>query len=1172
MNQDEKDKLEKKSKEDLIKLLEKANEEESKRLSTKKKIVDMTKEELELRTQLDSNHASGLGITMQLAAANGDILAAVEARREVDKHIKKIQDDLYETALSIAKEDEKFNKLGEQQKILMEEMKGLTGDELEAKKEQKKELEEQQKLRVLEIQSQDTSLQISRDTLQELNNQTKALEEQLGEFTNLSEEAAKVAKETKGIGQSVGELAFGLVDYSNTGIGKFQTLTATIIKTGDGFSGLKAGLLTAFSLTNLGATAFTKVAESMAIMLTGLDKTSTAFAAATGTGEMYQSTLEDIVQENISMGVGFENASKGLKGLLENQIGFVDMAKSTQKALAAQAGMLERIGVSAETSADLMNTFSKTMGLGAEDSMALTKNLAMMGDVVGISSSKMIKDFQDANKTLAVYGKQGVKHFTNLAAAAKAAGVEMGTLLGVAGKFDTFEDAADTVGKLNALLGANMSSTEMLMMTEDKRVETLIQQMQVNGESFAQMDRFKQKALANAVGITDMADANKIFGMSMSQYRNYSSQMDQNQLSQEKWKEAIKATVPIQEKLTAMLAKWAPKMTEWLDAITWALDGMLSGLDWLYEKSNGYFPYIVMAVGALVVAFNGLVAIQKAAIAIEMVKQVKDAHGLKAAFKKWVSLKGNTAAQVENTAVDKLDLIQKKLGIGTKTVETQLTDKDTGSKHLNAAAGKKGIVTRISETASRWVSIATMKVQAAWEWTVGKAKAFGQWVSKTRLGVWVKERAAKWLGVGASVAETSAEAGATGAKLTSLPVSGMVTASNTTMAASGWAAAAAIAAVGLAFLGMGAGIYLAAIGLAELVVAFKGLGWAALAAAVAIGILMVPFVALMVVLGIALYSGVLPGAAGAILAIGAAALMMGVGIGLAAYGMSFMVASMKGAGVDGLLMAVALYIISSSLVTMMAGLFGVIPALIGFAGSAAAAGTSAWILALPILAIGAAAMMMGMGFKLAFEGAAVLVGAFKGMGPEAYYAAYSIGALSAAFAAFAITMAVIVYSGLWVAFAAGIGLVVLAMGALVFAFNMLSIENLNAVASALQSLNELAGNMSGMTMGVTFVGNLARDLETLEGTINPEIQSTLDSLVSLSANQTNETITKSSAETKAESQFQITQNLQNKLDITVKLGETTLVKEIKRIVRDEIDWSEGEMQIVTKKIVVAGDE
>ena len=102
---------------------------------------------------------------------------------------------------------------------------------------------------------------------------------------------------------------------------------------------------------------------------------------------------------------------------------------------------------------------------------------------------------------------------------------------------------------------------------------------------------------------------------------------------------------------------------------------------------------------------------------------------------------------------------------------------------------------------------------------------------------------------------------------------------------------------------------------------------------------MVPFVALMVVLGIALYSGVLPGAAGAILAIGAAALMMGVGIGLAAYGMSFMVASMKGAGVDGLLMAVALYIISSSLVTMMAGLFGVIPALIGFAGSAAAAGT-----------------------------------------------------------------------------------------------------------------------------------------------------------------------------------------------------------------------------------------
>ncbi len=1181
---DEKDKkdeeLDEKAKDALIKKFREENKARKEAKKLQKEVLDMTKEEFEIHQKKASAEASGLTITMQLAAANGDILAAVEARKKVEAKIKKLQDEMHDRAINVAKDYPKWNELAETKKTLMEDMKKLKGDDLEAAKNQNKELEEQQKLFIENLQEQDSSLQTSRDMLQALNSQTKALEEQLGAFSNLSPEATMVAKEVKGIGIAVGELAFGLVDYSTTGIGKFQLLAATIAKAEGGFAGLKAGLLSAFSATNLAATAFTKVTDSMMMMLMSLDKSSTEFAKATGSGEMYQSTLEDIVQENISMGVGFENASKGLKGLLENQIGFVDMSKSTQKALAAQAGMLERIGVNAETSADLMNTFSKTMGLGAEDSMALTKNLAMMGDVVGISSGKMIKDFQEANKTLAVYGKQGIKHFTNLAAAAKAAGVEMGTLLGIAGKFDTFEDAADTVGKLNALLGANMSSTEMLMMTEDKRVETLIQQMQVNGESFAQMDRFKQKALANAVGITDMAEANKIFGMSMSQYRNYSSQMDQNQLSQQKWEEAIKATVPIQEKLQAMLAKWAPKMTEWLDAITWGLDMILSGLDWLYEKSNGTFPYIVMAVGALVVAFNGLVAVQRAALGIEAVASVWREKGLKAAFKKWVALKGNTVAQLEETAAKKTDEIVTKQKSAADQIDSAVTDNNTRSNVTNNSTRSTGIIVTLRAWAAKIKDTAASAAGTVWTWASAvaqgawnTAKALGNKVMKSGLVMWGLEKIAKfknwvmtWLGIKAEAVQNTLR------KTDTIPTNVAVTQTNTAMGTSMWATAAAILAVGVAFLALGAGIYLAAIGLAELVLAFKGMGDAALAATVAIGILMVPFVALMVVLGVALYTGVLPGAAAAILAIGAAALMMGIGVGLAAYGMSFMVTAMKGAGVDGLIMAVALGIISYTLITLVGALVGAIPALIAFAGSAAAAGASAWVLAIPILAIGAAIALAAWGMGEMFKGAGTLVGAFKGMGSEAYYAAFSIAALSYSFAGFAAIISLMAIPGMWAVFAAGILLVAVAMGAMVLAFNLLNTDNLNAIAQGMASLSELAGNMTGMTMGVTFVGTMAKDLEDLGQVVNPEVQSTLDSLVSLSANQTNETITNSSAETKAESQFQITQNLKNELDIIVKIGDTTFAKEVKRVVRDVIKWDEDDMQSTAKTIVIAGDE
>ena len=177
----------------------------------------------------------------------------------------------------------------------------------------------------------------------------------------------------------------------------------------------------------------------------------------------------------------------------------------------------------------------------------------------------MIKDFQKAQSVLAVYGKGSIGIFTNLSAAAKAAGVEMNTLLGIAGQFDTFESAADSVAKLNAILGANLSATQMNRMTEDERIETIIRQIQVSGESFKQMDKFKQMAVANAAGITDMAEANKIFGMSMSQYRASSDEMKNAKTGQEELDAATKATQDIAEQFQNMMLQFAPQVSEMLE-------------------------------------------------------------------------------------------------------------------------------------------------------------------------------------------------------------------------------------------------------------------------------------------------------------------------------------------------------------------------------------------------------------------------------------------------------------------------------------------------------------------------------------------------------------------------------------------------------------------------------
>ena len=275
-----------------------------------------------------------------------------------------------------------------------------------------------------------------------------------------------------------------------------------------------------FNLTSLATGMIENFTASTIGMIKAFDDAATSFAKATGTGDEFTGTMLEMRQEGNAIGVTWENSAAALQSLVQTQVGFLQSSKSAQKEMATQVALMERIGISTDTSSEMMNVFTINMGKSQKTAIQMTKALASMGSVLG-NSQKFLQDFQESLKSLAVYGKDSVKVFSNMAAAARAAGVEVATLTGMASKFDTFEEAAETVGKLNALMGTQLSSTELVMMKEDQRIETLIQQVQVSGESFSDMNKYQQMAIATAAGISDMNEAQRIFGMSMKDYKGY---------------------------------------------------------------------------------------------------------------------------------------------------------------------------------------------------------------------------------------------------------------------------------------------------------------------------------------------------------------------------------------------------------------------------------------------------------------------------------------------------------------------------------------------------------------------------------------------------------------------------------------------------------------------------
>jgi len=333
------------------------------------------------------------------------------------------------------------------------------------------------------------------------------------------------------------------------------------------------------AIVNLPLSIIDTMIERTIGMIGKLDAASASFAGATGFGQKYKKEIIGVSLENIRLGISGEDASKAMQSMIKTLGNTSLMSSETRKSLAATAAQLNKLGVAFDDTAKSVQFFNKISGMTVSESEKVTKRMFQMGTAIDITVEQMSKDFVAAIPKLAVYGRKSEEIFMKLAAASKAAGVNMQAMLNMAGQFDTFSGAAEAAGKLNAILGTQISATEMVRMTEEQRVETIIQQIQLSGRSFSDLDRYTQKAVAASVGITDMAEANLIFNMSMSEYASHQAEMKSSEADQKKLNDAIKAAQPLMEKLQIALSKMFVANEDFIMSIVRGTEALVNFID-----------------------------------------------------------------------------------------------------------------------------------------------------------------------------------------------------------------------------------------------------------------------------------------------------------------------------------------------------------------------------------------------------------------------------------------------------------------------------------------------------------------------------------------------------------------------------------------------------------------
>jgi len=440
-----------------------------------------------------------------------------------------------------------------------------------------------------------------------------AIDEALSKTIKMAETQELINKARKEGNGEVEQMASSLgkmigidAKFSSSNIGKLTDTFASMAGTTEEARGnaLLFGqeLASTFSPQNIGLNVFNKILKESMKVLNAFDAGLATLAGKTGTVGKFNDVLYDTQRAGNLLGVSMEGAANAIIALNAGTSQFAKLSKQTQTDLAISTSQMERLGVSASDTAEFMENAFKIMGMGATEAIETQTELAMAGVQLGIGADKIVKDFTAASKTLAVYGKGSMKVFKSLAAQAKAANVEVSTLLGIVQKFDTFSGAAEGAAHFNALLGTQLSTTQMLMMTEDERMKTLVQQVQAQGIAFGEMDRFTQKSIAAAAGITDMNEANRIFSMSLADYEANAAEMENNAAAQQKFDDAVQATVPTMQKFKNLA-------TELIVMVQPALEKLGEIADYLTDAFQSMSKETKEALGTAALAISGILVL-----------------------------------------------------------------------------------------------------------------------------------------------------------------------------------------------------------------------------------------------------------------------------------------------------------------------------------------------------------------------------------------------------------------------------------------------------------------------------------------------------------------------------------------------------------------------------------
>ena len=358
----------------------------------------------------------------------------------------------------------------------------------------------------------------------------------------------------------------------------FETLSAarkaqgTITGLASTLAHLSTTLSNVGSFGNVLGSSISKVTETTVMMVGQIDRADVGLRSATGASKEFATGLSRAFEDREirNMAASYEELRQVQTALYSIGREYSNVYLPEQRDAMDRAAMAaKRFGVAFDTSAMVMDRSKRIFGVEGPEMLNRLYNSAI---AIGETPARMIQNFTQTLDVMSQYsGPRAIQVLQGLSAIAKQTGIEMNVLTGVARQFDTFETAAGSVAKLNAILGgAYFNSIQMLNASEEQRLYLLRAGLDATNKSWESLGRWEKKALAAAAGFKDMSIAAAFFTGNMAKVEELTREQERQAMIQGQLVAAGGQVVDIFKQIARVFqdagigAKWVVK---WVRAV-----------------------------------------------------------------------------------------------------------------------------------------------------------------------------------------------------------------------------------------------------------------------------------------------------------------------------------------------------------------------------------------------------------------------------------------------------------------------------------------------------------------------------------------------------------------------------------------------------------------------------